>query len=83
MNNTNKKKSNDGFELARKVSVVMLIPMMFLAGPVVGFLIGYGLDLKFHWDPWGKTICSLLGFVASVREVMKLIKQATKDQNHE
>jgi len=38
---------------------------------------------KFGSDPWGKTILSLLGFVASIRQVVELIKDATKDTNHD
>ena len=63
----------------RNVGVIITIPTVFAVGPIVGFLIGNWIDLKWHLDPWGKTICSLLGFVASVRQVIKLIQTATKD----
>src|SRR3989338_10178870 len=66
----------------RNVGILITIPMVFAAGPIVGFLIGYWLDQKFGSDPWGKTILSLLGFVASIRQVVELIKDATKDTNH-
>lgn len=67
--------------LFRNIGIVITIPMVFAAGPVLGFLIGYWVDERFQTDPWGKTILSLLGFVASVRQVIQLIKTATKNSD--
>ena len=59
----------------------MTIPMALVAGPLVGFLIGNWIDGKWNLDPWGKTVFSILGFVASVRQVVRLIKTATENSN--
>lgn len=55
--------------------------MMFVAGPLIGFLAGDWIDRKWGVDPWGKTILCLLGFVASVRQVIQSIKTITKNSN--
>ncbi|MBI1977931.1 MAG: AtpZ/AtpI family protein [Candidatus Omnitrophica bacterium] len=73
-------KQNDKFyPLVRNIGIVITIPMVFAAGPILGFAIGWWVDEKWGFDPWGKTILSLLGFVASVKQVIDLIKKATKD----
>ena len=75
-------KTNDKFyPLIRNIGIVVTIPMVFAAGPVVGFLIGSWIDQKWSTDPWAKTILSLLGFVGSVKQVIELIKRSTKETN--
>ena len=75
-------KTNDKFyPLVRNISVIVTIPMVFVAGPVVGFLIGQWIDQKWSIDPWAKTVLSLLGFVASIKQVIELIKRTTKETN--
>lgn len=64
--------------LIRNVGLIITIPTVFAVGPIVGFLIGNWIDQKWLTDPWGKTVLSLLGFIASVRQVIYLIKTATK-----
>lgn len=64
------------------MGTIIIIPMMFAAGPLIGFLIGDWVDRKWGVDPWGKTILSLLGFVASVRQVIQSIKTITKNTNN-
>lgn len=67
------------YPLLRSVSYAVIIPMVFVAGPVAGFLIGSWVDRTWHVDPWGKTILSLLGFVASTKQVFQLIKRTGKE----
>lgn len=63
----------------RNMGIILTIPMVFAAGPIIGYLIGNWMDLKWHLDPWGKTILSLLGFVASVKQVIEFIKRSTSN----
>ena len=65
----------------QNLGILITIPMVFAAGPLAGFFIGYWLDQKWGSDPWGKTILSLLGFAASIRQVIELIKRATKNSS--
>jgi len=75
-------KKNEKFNPSiQNLGIVITIPMVFAAGPILGFLIGSWIDQRWHVDPWGKTIFSLLGFVASVKQVIELIKKATKNSN--
>jgi F0F1-type ATP synthase assembly protein I len=58
---------------------VTTIPMILVAGPLVGYWIGVWLDSRFGIDPWGKVIVSLLGFVASLKQVVSIIQRWIKE----
>ena len=55
--------------------MVTTIPMIFAAGPLVGYAIGYWIDARFGTDPWGKVVVALLGFVASLKQVVAVIRR--------
>jgi len=66
-------------KIVRQVGIVTTIPMILAAGPLVGYGIGWWLDGRFGWDPWGKVGLSLLGFVASFKQVVSIIKTLVKE----
>lgn len=73
---------NDKFyPLVRNIGIVVTIPMVFVAGPVAGFLIGQWIDQKWSTDPWARVVLSLLGFIASIKQVVELIKRTAKETN--
>ena len=59
----------------------MSVPMMMVAGPLVGVLIGYWLDKAFGTKPYLFIVFLVLGFIAAGREVYKLIKWVSKDND--
>lgn len=67
-------------KLIRQVGVVTTIPMIFAAGPLVGYGIGYLVDQRLGTDPWGKMIVSLLGFAASLKQVVRVIRRWIQEQ---
>ena len=73
------KKDEKFYPLVRNLGIIVTIPMVFAVGPIIGFLAGSWIDQKWQSDPWGKTVLSLLGFVASVKQVIELVKKGTKD----
>lgn len=70
-------------KLVRSVGIVTTIPMVLIAGPLAGFWIGSWIDVRFGIDPWGKSILLLLGFVASLKQVIEIIKRWIKDTEKE
>ena len=62
-------------KLLRQVGMVTTIPMILAAGPLVGYWIGRWGDLHFGTDPWGKVVMALLGFVASLKQVVGVIRR--------
>jgi len=71
----------DLYRTLRRFGVFTTIPMLLAAGPLVGFAIGRFLDERWRLAPWGLVGGLLLGFLASVRETIRLIRRATQDAN--
>ena len=67
-------------KLTRQIGIVTTIPMIFAAGPLVGFWIGQGLDRKFGTEPWGTVVVALLGFAASLKQVVFIIRRWIKEE---
>lgn len=65
----------------RQIGLVTTIPMIFAAGPLVGYWIGSWVDGRFGTDPWGKVIVSLLGFVASLKQVVTIIQRSDQEES--
>lgn len=69
--------------LARQVGLITTIPMIFVAGPLVGYAIGSWIDKHYAVGSWGTIFFSLFGFVASIKQVIVIIKQLNKEQSEE
>ena len=67
-------------KFVRQIGLVTTIPMIFAAGPLVGYVIGSWLDGRFGTDPWGKVVISLLGFAAGLKQVIEIIRRAEKEE---
>lgn len=63
----------------KQLGVLTTIPIILLAGPAVGYFMGGWIDRKFQIHPWFTVALTALGFVASSREVFRLLKQISKD----
>jgi F0F1-type ATP synthase assembly protein I len=66
--------------LVRQIGLVTTIPMIFAAGPLVGYWIGQWVDRSFGWEPWGTVGLSLLGFIASLKQVAAIIRRWIKEE---
>ncbi len=65
------------FDQIKQVGVLTTVPLILLVGPVIGFFFGSWIDRKWHIFPWVTIIMVGLGFMASGREVARLIKSIT------
>ena len=74
-----KKPGKGAGKYIRQVGLLGTVPILLAVGPVVGFLIGRWLDGKFGTEPYLMIVFLIFGFVASGKEVWKIIKQAEKD----
>lgn len=68
----------------RQASFALTLPMLMVSGPIVGFLMGYGLakwlDLGDRWAWTFKIAGVTLGAIASARETIRAIKKMSDDQ---
>lgn len=70
-------------KLVRQVGAVTTIPMLLVAGLIVGFWIGSWIDNKYSSDPWAKTILALLGFAAGIKQSIGIIRNWIKESESE
>ena len=65
----------------KQLGVLTTVPIILLVGPVVGYLAGAWLDRKFQIYPWLTISAVSLGFLASGREVVRLLRSVLKSEN--
>ena len=65
----------------RNIGLLTMIPMVMVAGLIVGYIFGNLLDHYFKTEPWGKVILSILGVVAGIKQTIELIKDVSKENN--
>lgn len=65
----------DRYSAARSAAAGVLVPGMLFGCVVVGVLLGYFLDKWLGSSPWGLIGGLVLGSVAGVREMLKLLKK--------
>jgi ATP synthase protein I len=63
----------------RQIGLLSSIPFILALAPIVGFLLGKFLDQKFRTQPWLSLILLVLGFVAGVRETIKIVKLSQQE----
>ena len=63
----------------RQASLAMALPMLMVSGPIVGFLLGLGLekwlDLQPPWGGIARVVGVFLGIAAGLRETIRIIKR--------
>lgn len=64
----------------RQVGLAFAIPGMLLAGPIVGYGLGWLVDVYLGAPEWVRPLGVLLGFIAGVRETVIALKKLTAEQ---
>ena len=59
------------------------IPILLAVGPLVGFFIGRWLDSKLGTEPFLLIVFLIFGFIASGREIYRLIKRAEEEPGND
>ena len=67
------------YSQVKQLGIITTIPIILLVGPAIGFFLGAWIDRKAHGYPWFTIVFVFLGFVASGREIVRLLKQILKD----
>lgn len=63
----------------RQAGLLSTIPFILALAPIVGFFLGQYLDTRFRTKPWLSLILLALGFVAGVRETIKIIQLSQRE----
>ena len=70
--------ADDRGQQARDIGTYTIIPMMTVAGPLVGYLLGKGVENIFGGEPWPGVAGLLFGLVAAFRQIFLLLAQKSK-----
>lgn len=61
----------------RQIGLYAAVPGLLLAGPLIGYGLGWWLDGKFDTDPYLSALGVLLGIAAAGIEIFQLVKKAS------
>ena len=64
----------------RQIGLLSSIPFILALAPIVGYFLGKFLDQKFQTEPWLSLVLLALGFVAGVRETIKIVKMSQEEE---
>ncbi len=62
----------------RGVGFYTVIPTMMVVGPVFGYLVGAWLERRVGYAPWVSFAGVVLGAIASVRQIVLIMKRASE-----
>ena len=63
------------YSQVKQIGTLTAIPVILVAGPLLGYFGGNWIDRKFQLNPWFTIIGLFLGFIASGREIFRLLRQ--------
>lgn len=72
-------KNDEKSQLIRQMGLLTVIPILLAVGPLVGMFIGKFLDQWLNTEPYLMYLFIVMGFVASGKEVYRLVKRASED----
>ena len=67
---------NDTPKRIKQVGLLTGIPMVQLVGPGLGYYLGNALDQRWSFAPWGMVLGIALGFGASIKLIVQMIRQS-------
>lgn len=71
-------KSEELYSWIRTAGMLSIIPIVLVSGPLAGYFAADILINKFNLPGYTTIICVILGFVASARETIRIIRIALK-----
>ena len=76
-------KKDPGLSQLKQIGSLTAVPIILVVGPLVGYFLGDRIDQKFQLRPWGTVLFVALGFMAAVREIVRLLKQVLRDDREQ
>ena len=68
-------KKSGFYSQVKQIGSLTAVPIILVVGPLLGWFAGDRVDRRFQWFPWFTIIGIFVGFVASGREIFRLIRQ--------
>ena len=65
----------------RQVGIYTVIPSLMLAGPAVGYGLGWLVERQFGGKPWASVCGILLGVAAAFQQIILILKRNSKPKD--
>lgn len=75
---TEAEKKAEFYRLTKVWGLVSFVPVVLAAGPLAGYFLGDYLEKKIGFAPYLSLIFLGLGFVTSIKEIIKILKLIDK-----
>lgn len=76
------RKAGDYGQAFRQLGVALSIPGLLLAGPLVGYGVGWCAKTYLDFPEWSVFAALILGLASGIRETVKVLKQLQAEMNH-
>ena len=73
-------KTEEFYARIRTAGLLAIIPIVLATGPLGGYLIADLLVKKLGLPGYATAVCVILGFIAGIRETIKIIRIAIKSK---
>ena len=67
----------------KQIGLVTTIPILLVAGPALGYFLGNWIDRKAGFFPWGSIAGIAVGFIAAVREMVRIARVLQSQENRD
>ena len=74
------KPRSDFYRWVKIGGLLSFLPFVLAAGPLFGYILGNYLEKRFGLPAYTSIIVITIGFVASVRETVRIVKMALRTQ---
>jgi len=75
------KRKADLYKWIKIGGLLSFLPFVLGAGPIAGFLLGNYLEKRFTLPPYVSIVLVTIGFAASLKETIRIVKIALRTQD--
>lgn len=66
--------SRKDLQLLGRVGILLTVPVILAAGPLIGIAVGGLLDQRWRTAPWALLVCAVAGGLGSIVEVYRILR---------
>jgi len=74
------KRKTDLYKWIKIGGLLSFLPFVLVAGPIAGFMLGRYVEQRFSLPAYVSILFITIGFIASFRETIKIVKMALRTQ---
>ena len=68
------------YRQVKTVGLLFMLPIILGVWPLAGYFAGHYLAQRFGWPEYVSLVCAVVGFLAGILEMMRILKAMPKDK---